>query len=223
MAVMAGVFAFFSPCILPLIPSYVSYLTGVSFRELSESALDERKKKIKKLTMLHSLSFIFGFSVIFVMLGAGVSLLGKFLYEYQPLMKKIGGILIIFFGLAIAGVIKNPILQKEKKFSYKKNGISILGSCAVGAIFAAAWTPCVGPILGSILVYASSGASIKKGIMLLIGFSLGLGIPFFLSALAINSFLAYLKKIEKYLRVISVAAGIVLIVFGILLLTGKFM
>ena len=173
------------------------------------------------ITVFHALGFILGFSVVFVLLGASVTLLGKLLFQYQPVLKKIGALVIVFFGLVIMDVIKIPILAGEKKFSYKKEGISLLSSIAVGAIFAAAWTPCIGPILGSILIYASSAENAKTGIKLLSAFSLGLGLPFFLSALLVNTFLTYVKKIEKYLRWIKVAAGIILIVFGIFLLTGK--
>lgn len=222
MAFVAGVLTFLSPCVLPLIPAYISYLTGVSFQEISGEPTKEKRREIKRVAALHALSFIIGFSVVFVILGASVTFIGQIFSQYQPLLKKIGGILIIFFALAIMGVIKIPFLQKEKKFSYRKKSVSLLGSVLVGATFAAAWTPCVGPILGSILVYASGTASMKTGIMLLITFSLGLGLPFFLSAVLINSFLAYFKKMEKYIRWVTVVAGVVLATFGILLITGKF-
>jgi len=220
MAFGAGALAFLSPCILPLVPVYLSYLTGISFRELSGEVENEKRKKIKLITAVHSLSFILGFSVIFVLLGAGITFLGRFFVEFQPALKKIGGALIILFALVIMGVIKFPLLNREKKISYKKEGVSVFGSMLVGATFAAAWTPCVGPILGSILVYASSTASLIKGIKLLFAFSLGLGLPFFLSSMAINSFLIYIKKIEKYMRFVTIFAGIILIIFGITLLTG---
>ncbi|NQU95667.1 MAG: sulfite exporter TauE/SafE family protein [Candidatus Omnitrophica bacterium] len=219
MAFTAGVFSFLSPCVLPLIPAYISYLTGVSFQDTKEPT-KERKNQIRLSTALHALSFILGFTIVFVLLGVSVTFLGKLLLEYQPILKRIGGIFIIFFGLIIIGVIKIPFLQKQKKLSYKKDGVSILGSILVGATFAVAWTPCVGPILGSILVYASSTASIKMGIKLLIAFSLGLGLPFFISGLAVNSFLIYFKKFGKYIRWVTITAGTVFIIFGILLLTG---
>ena len=220
MAFAAGVLAFLSPCVLPLIPAYISYLTGVSFQETTEGLTKEKKRKIKVKTIFHSLGFILGFTIVFVLLGAGFTFLGQMLREYQPILKRIGGAFVIFFALVVMGVIKIPFLQKEKKLSYRKEGVSIFGSMLVGAIFAAAWTPCVGPILGSILVYASSAADMKAGIALLVAFSLGLGVPFFLSALAINSFLTCLKKAEKFIRFVKIAAGIVLAAFGVLLLKG---
>jgi len=221
MAFAAGILAFLSPCVLPLVPAYLSYLTGVSFRELSGPATPARKREIRLATVFHALCFILGFSIIFVLLGASVTLLGKLLFQYQEALKKIGGVAIIFFGLVIMNVIKIPILSGEKKFSYKKDSISFLGSIVVGAIFAGAWTPCIGPILGSILIYASSAESTKVGIRLLSAFSLGLGLPFLLAALLVNTFLAYIKKIEKYLRWIKIAAGVILIIFGILMITGR--
>jgi len=221
MAFGAGIFTFLSPCILPLIPVYISYLTGVSFRDMSEAELTkEKKRKIKLLTALHALGFIAGFSVVFVLLGMSFSLLGKLLLEYQPVLKRIGGGMIVILALVIMGVIKIPFLGKEKHLSYKKEGVSVFGSILVGAVFAAAWTPCVGPILGSILIYASSTADIKAGIMLLVAFSMGLAVPFFLSALLINSLLTYIKRIEKYMRFVNISVGTILMIFGIFLLKG---
>lgn len=218
---MAGSLLFFSPCILPLIPSYLSYLTGISFKELSGDLSSERKREIRILTILHSLSFILGFSLIFVTLGMTVTFLGRFLLEYQLLLKKIGATLIIFFGLLIAGIFKIGFLQKEKRITYRKKGTGFLGSFLVGAIFAFAWTPCVGPILGSILVYASSTASTKLGFKLLSIFSLGLALPFFASSLLLNSFLLYFNKIKGLLKWINLIAGTVLVIFGLLILFGR--
>jgi cytochrome c-type biogenesis protein len=220
-AFMAGSATFFSPCILPLIPAYLSYLSGISFREISGEAATERQRHIKTVTAVHSLSFIAGFSVVFVLLGAGTTYLGKLLFAHQAILKKISGIIIILFGILVTGIIKVPFLDKERKFSYRKKGVSILGSILVGATFAAAWTPCVGFILGSILAYAASAGTVKEGIKLLAAFSLGLGVPFFLSALIMNIFLVYVKKIEKYLRWINIIMGVVLILFGVILLRGR--
>lgn len=221
MAFMAGIAVFLSPCVLPLIPSYISYLTGISFSEFSGELTRERKKRIMLLTLVHSLGFIVGFSVVFVILGASITLLGKALFQYLPLLKRVGGAFIILFGIVITGVIKIPFLEKEKKFSYKKRGVSVLGSALVGATFAVAWTPCVGPILGGILIYASSSENINTGIRLLIAFSCGMGVPFFLSALLMNSFLTHIKRIEKYMKWVKIVAGIILVIFGgILLIKG---
>ncbi|MFH1594716.1 MAG: cytochrome c biogenesis protein CcdA [Candidatus Omnitrophota bacterium] len=221
MAFVSGIFIFLSPCIFPIIPAYISYLTGISFNEISEKTTKEERRRIRAVTALHALSFILGFSIVFILLGLSATFLGKLLFQYQPILKKIGGVFIIFFALIIMGAIKIPFLLSEKKISYRKGAVSFFGSVLVGATFAAAWTPCVGPILGSILIYASSTESIGTGFKLLIAFSLGLGFPFFFSALAINSLLVYVKKIGKYLRWIAVTTGVFLMVFGVLLIIGR--
>ncbi len=218
---IAGFLLFFSPCILPLIPSYISYLTGISFKELSGELNVAGGKQIRTFTVIHSLLFILGFSIIFVMLGMTVTFMGRFLLEYQLILKKAGAILIIFFGFVIAGVFKIGILQREKKIAYRKKGISYLGSLLVGVTFALAWTPCVGPVLGSILIYASSTANIRLGFRLLSIFSLGLAIPFFVSSLLVNSFLLYFKKIKNYMKWVNIIAGIILVIFGIIILCGN--
>jgi cytochrome c-type biogenesis protein len=220
MAFAAGFIAFLSPCVLPLIPAYISYLSGISFKEISGELTKEEKKRIKFLTAFHALNFVIGFSIVFVLLGLGITYIGQLLLEYQSVIKRISGFFIIFFALVITDVLKVPFLQREKKLSYKRQGISALGSLLVGATFAMAWTPCVGPILGSILVYASSTASMRKGALLLASFSLGLGVPFFLSAFIISSFLVYLQKIDRYLRIIRVIFAIMLAIFGVVLIIG---
>jgi len=211
---------FFSPCILPIVPSYLSYLTGISFRELSGESASREKKKIRTLTVAHSLLFIMGFSIIFILLGLTVTALGKILFDYQVILKKAGAVLIIFFGLVISGVLKIRILQRDKRITYKKSGVSFIGSLLVGATFALAWTPCAGPVLGSILVYASSTANLMLGFRLLACFSLGLGIPFFLVSLLMNSFLLHFKKIKAYLEKVNILAGGILIIFGLIILIG---
>jgi len=221
MAFTAGVLSFLSPCILPLIPSYISYLTGLSFRELSGENSEGAKRQIAARTFVHSAFFVAGFTLIFVLLGATATFLGSFLIEYLWILKKVAGGFIIFFGLVIAGVVRIPLLEREKKFSYAKKNASFLGSFFVGCAFAFAWTPCVGPILGSILADASRNAELKRGIALLFTFSMGLGLPFVLSALMFNAFLACFKKIEKKLKVISVVAGIILVAFGLFLIIGR--
>ncbi len=218
-AFLAGVLSFASPCILPLVPSYITYITGISFKELTVS---EKRLGLRIITILHSLFFIFGFSVIFILMGASASYLGQILVEYQPLIIKIGGILIICLGIHFIGIINIPFLQIEKRFELKKKPISYLGSFLVGVVFAAGWTPCIGPILSSILIYASTTKSLKTGIWLLSLYSLGLGIPFLLSSLAFNSFIYTFGKINRYMRIITILSGLLLIFIGILLLTGIF-
>lgn len=220
-AFVSGFLIFLSPCILPLIPTYISYLTGVSFKDLTSETIDEsQKKRIRILTMLHSVMFIIGFSVIFVLLGTTVSYFGQLLLEYQSILKKVSAVIIIIFGFMISGIMRIGFLEKEKKIEYRKKGVSVLGSLLIGATFALAWTPCVGPILGSILVYASSTSSMKLGVKLLAVFSAGLAVPFFLSSLLVNSFLLYFNKVKNILKWVNIAGGGILILFGILVLTG---
>ncbi len=218
LAFLAGVLSFLSPCVLPLVPSYVSFITGVSFDDLTQGA---DRRRIRFLTVTNSLTFIAGFSVVFVALGASSSAVGQFFYAYQDWIRIIGGVLVIFFGLFVSGLIRLDFLTRERKFHLSGKPAGYLGTFFVGMTFAAAWTPCIGPILGTILLYASSKGSAVYGFNLLAVYSLGLAVPFFLSSLMFNSFLSYSAKIRKYMRVIMIASGGLLIVFGILLLTNN--
>jgi len=217
-ALGAGILSFLSPCVLPLVPSYLSFITGISLDELVE----KKNPKVKKLTLLHSLMFILGFSVVFTLLGASASLVGKILLQYQVWIARIGGAFIIFLGIYFTGVIKLNFLQKEKKFHLREKPIGYLGSFLVGVVFAAGWTPCIGPILASILLYASTAESLLSGIALLGVYSAGLALPFLLISLALGSFLERYKKLRKHLRWISVVGGLFLIGAGILLMTDYF-
>jgi cytochrome c-type biogenesis protein len=218
-AFSAGLLSFVSPCVLPLVPSYITYITGVSFKDLSEGG---SKGKLRWLTISHSLLFIMGFSLIFVLMGASASYLGQVLVQYQSWIMKVGGILIIILGVHFTGWITIPFLQMERRFELKQKPLGYLGSFLVGVVFAAGWTPCVGPILSTILLYASTAKSFTTGIVLLAAYSMGLGLPFFAASLALNTFLSAFDKIKRYLRVITVASGVFLIVIGILLLTDLF-
>jgi cytochrome c-type biogenesis protein len=166
--------------------------------------------------------FILGFSIIFILLGASATYLGGFLRQYQDLIAKIGGALIIIFGIHISGLLKIRFLQKEKRMHLRDKPLGYFGSALVGLTFAAGWTPCIGPILGTILVFAGTTANLFRGIFLLMSYSLGLAIPFFLTSLAVNSALPYFKKLTAHLRIISIISGIFLIAIGILLITGYF-
>jgi cytochrome c-type biogenesis protein len=218
LAFLAGVLSFLSPCVLPLVPSYVSFITGVSFEDLKDSS---DKRRIRFLTMTNSLAFIGGFSLIFIALGASSSMVGAFLLQYQDWIRIIGGVLVIFFGLFVSGIIRLDFLTKERKFHLSGKPAGYVGTFLVGMTFAAAWTPCIGPILGTILLYASSKGSAEFGFKLLAVYSLGLAVPFFISSLMFNSFLSYSVRIRKYMRVIMLMSGVVLIAFGILLLTNN--
>ena len=217
-AFAAGFLSFISPCVLPLVPSYITYITGVSFHDLTDQ---ETRKKLKWTTLIHSCLFILGFSTVFILMGASASYLGQILSKYQTWIMKIGGILIILLGIHFILQIF-PFLQIEKRFEMKKKPLGYLGSFLVGIVFAAGWTPCIGPILSTILIYASTSQQMTTGIVLLASYSLGLGIPFLLASLAFNLFLATFEKIRRYMKVIIFVSGFFLIAVGILLLTGTF-
>ncbi|NIM02990.1 cytochrome c biogenesis protein CcdA [bacterium] len=220
MAFLAGLFTFLSPCILPLIPAYISFITGVSIDDLVSSS--EQKNKLTGRIFLEMVLFIIGFSLVFILLGASASYFGKFVLSHLKLLRIVGGILVIVFGLYIAGLFKIRFLGYERKIHLKMKPTNILGSFIVGIVFALGWTPCVGPILGTILTYASTRETVREGIFLLGSYSLGLAIPFLISGLAVNFFVRGFRKIRKYSRLISVVTGGLLILFGILILTGKF-
>ena len=218
-AFSAGVLSFVSPCVLPLVPSYITYITGVSFHELTGS---ESKSKLRWVTTFHSLLFITGFSTVFIIMGASASYVGQLLAQYQTWVMKVGGVLIIILGIHFTGLITLPFLQMEKRLEIRKKPLGYLGSFFVGIIFAAGWTPCIGPILSTILIYASTSKNFYTGILLLTIYSTGLGVPFFLSSLAFNSFLSTFEKIKRYMRVITLVSGLFLIGIGILMLTDTF-
>ncbi len=214
-AFAAGFLSFIAPCALPLVPSYLSYITGLTFKDLTGGG-------VKIQTMKHSLLFIAGFSTVFILLGATASSLGNLLREYQIILRWIGGIIIIFFGLYIMGLLKLNFLSKSKKFEFANKPPGLLGSYLVGSSFAIGWTACVGPILGTILFYAGSTGTVSQGVILLSAYSLGLGIPFFITSLTVNSFLSAFKRIKKYMRLIEIISGVFLIIVGILVLTNYF-
>jgi len=213
-AFFAGFLSFISPCVLPLIPSYLTYITGISFDELSGA----KTNRIRRLTIYHSLFFILGFSLVFIALGASATLIGSFLSNYLGVVKKIGGILIILLGIYVSGLLgKFGFLEQEKRFDLRRKPLGYIGSSLVGIVFAAGWTPCVGPILASILVYASTSETMSTGIFLLAAYSFGLGVPFFLSSLAFSSFLSLFSRVRKHLRWVSLISGIFLIIVGVLI------
>lgn len=218
-ALSAGVISFLSPCILPLIPSYIAFITGISIEELS---LEESLRQVRKKVIANSLMFILGFSLVFIALGASATFLGKFLFRNIRWFEIIGGALVILFGIHFTGIFRLRFLDREKKVHLKKKPLGYLGTCLVGIAFGAGWTPCVGPILGSILTMAATTQNILKGIVLLAFYSIGIGVPFFLSGLIIHRFFEYFKAIRKYFKVITVAGGVLLIIVGILLISGYF-
>jgi len=217
-AFIAGLLSFLSPCVLPLIPSYITYITGISFAELQ---VDHPSHEVRRRTILHSLLFILGFTFIFVMLGASASFIGNFLQSHMQAIRKVGGVLIIVFGVHLSGVVPIHFLLGDKRFVVKNRPAGYIGSFLIGVAFAAGWTPCIGPILASILMVAATEDTIWQGIALLLTYSLGLGIPFFLSSLALHQFLVIFNRFKKYIRIFEITTGIFLIIVGVLVFTNS--
>lgn len=214
-ALGAGILSFLSPCVLPLVPSYLSFVTGMSLEDLQEG-LDRRA------TLTHSLLFVAGFTGIFLLLGASASFLGQFLRAYETWISRVGGAVIILLGLHLAGAFRLTPLLREKRFHLRDKPAGYLGTLGVGAVFGAGWTPCIGPVLGAILTFAASQEHFWSGVILLLVYSLGLAIPFLLSALALDAFLRIFARFRRFLPWVQRASGLLLVLLGLLLLTGTF-
>jgi cytochrome c-type biogenesis protein len=217
-AFAAGFLSFVSPCVLPLIPGYISFVSGVSVEEMRGDAPIATSRLQVFVT---SLAFVIGFSIVFIALGASATAIGKLLFAKLPLLSKIAGGILIVFGLHTMGVFRLAFLESEKRMHSQQKPAGPLGAMLVGIAFAFGWTPCIGPILGGILAIAGSKNSVSEGIILLAVYSLGLGIPFLLTSLAINQFFGAAKKIRRYYHAIEVTSGALLIVIGLLIMTGQ--
>jgi cytochrome c-type biogenesis protein len=215
-AFTAGIFSFLSPCVLPLIPSYLSFVSGVSLEEIRAAEL---RSQVRRRVVFHSLAFITGFSIVFVSLGVSASFLGSLFLGYRSYIRVLGGIFILAVGVYLIGLFRLPALERYLQFHLKDKPAGYLGSVLVGVTFAVAWTPCVGPILGAILALAGTAAEPDRGILLLATYAAGLGFPFFLSAVAVNSFFQFSQLLRRYLQAIHAAGGVLLIIVGILLIT----
>ena len=213
-AFTAGLFSFLSPCVWPLVPSYLTLVTGMSLEDLQEGVN-------RKTTFIHSLLFVLGFSAIFITLGASASFLGQFFRQYEVWIARIGGVIIIVLGLHLSGVFKLSPLMREMRVHVSDKPAGYLGTLGVGMAFGAGWTPCIGPILGAILMYGFSQDTMWAGVGLLTAYSAGLAIPFLMASLALDQFLQTFRRFRTWIPVIEKASGIMLIGLGILLLTGK--
>lgn len=213
-AFIAGLLSFLSPCVFPLIPSYVMYITGMSYADM---LAEHPSHIIRQKSILHSLCFICGFTVVFVLLGASATYIGSFLHEHAALIRKVGGILLVLLGIHVTGIVPLKFLLGEKRVSIKHKPAGYIGSFLVGIAFAAGWTPCIGPILAGILAVAATEEKVYQGILLLLVYSLGLGVPFFLSALAMHRFMALFNRFKRYIRVCEIITGILLMVVGMLI------
>lgn len=216
-AFVAGLLSFLSPCVLPLIPSYITYITGLSFGDLDA---ERPTQLVRRQSLLHSLSFIAGFTVVFVLLGASATMVGSFLQQHMDLIRKVGGVLVILFGIHITGLVPISWLLGERRLTLKHKPAGFLGSFAVGLAFAAGWTPCIGPILASILMIAATEEKVGQGVVLLLLYSIGLGIPFLLSSLALHRFIVLFNRFKKHIRLFEIVTGLFLIVVGVLIFTN---
>ena len=213
-ALMAGVLSFLSPCILPLVPSYLAFITGMSLEDLQEGV-------DRKATLIHSLLFVSGFSIIFITLGASASFLGSFLRYYEVWIARVGGVVIIVLGLHLTGVLRITPLLRERRVHVNDKPAGYIGTVGGGAAFGAGWTPCIGPVLGAILTLAGTQDTVWAGVSLLSVYSLGLAIPFLLAALALDRFLGAFSRFRRFLPVVEKGSGVMLILLGLLLLTGR--
>ena len=212
-AFSAGLLSFLSPCVLPLVPSYLGFITGLGLEDITRA---------RRTTIVHALLFVLGFSAIFILLGAGATLIGQLLLSYKLLIARVGGVLLIVLGLWMFGVFQWGALSQERRIHLSDKPLGYLGTIIVGVAFGAGWTPCLGPILAGILMVAGSEANVGRGIALLSAYSAGLAVPFLLSALAVERFFLFFQRFRSRIGLVNRISGALLIVVGMLLLTGWF-
>jgi cytochrome c-type biogenesis protein len=215
-AIIAGLLSFFSPCILPLIPAYFSFITGLTLDELTQG-----KKEVRQKVILSTLFYVAGFSFIFILFGASASFLGGFASKYSWVVRYLGGSIIIVFGLHLLGIINIKGFNFEKKIHVKEKPIHLMGVFVIGMAFGAGWSPCIGPLLGSILVVAGNQDTVLQGVSLLAVYSAGLAIPFLIISFFINSIIGIMKRATRFIGALNKAAGILLIIIGLLLVFDK--
>jgi cytochrome c-type biogenesis protein len=215
LAFLAGLASFLSPCVLALVPAYISYLGGMSVSTEGTVTRD------RWTTFAHGLAFVFGFSLVFVILGAAASLAGALLYDFRIWLARIGGVVVILFGLHMLGVFRIPFLDYDTRKQYTPNrNLGYLSSMLMGVFFSAGWAPCVGPVLGAVLTLALSSAALTQGVVLLTAYSIGLAIPFLMAALGVGRLTELLRRQGKAIRYISMVTGVLMVILGFMLLTG---
>ena len=217
-AVLAGLVSFLSPCVLPLIPGYISFISGLSLQELRTP---EAASQATRRAFLSSVWFVLGFSAVFIALGASATALGSLLLPRLGVLRIIAGVVIVVFGLHLTGLFRIPFLQYEKKVDVRQRPLTAAGAFLVGAAFAFGWTPCIGPILAGILALASTQETIGQGMLLLAAYSLGLGLPFLAASLGVQAFLKFFGRFKSYLRAVEIASGLLLLVVGGLIMTDR--
>ncbi|MFO7716635.1 cytochrome c biogenesis CcdA family protein [Desulfosarcina sp.] len=216
-ALLAGVLSFFSPCILPLIPAYFTFITGLSLDELTGA----RTTAVRVQVIRKTLSYVLGFSLVFILMGASASLIGGAIFRYREWIRIIGGIMIILFGIHMTGLIRFRSLEFERRLQVRKKPLHFLGTFFVGMAFGAGWSPCIGPLLGSILIVAGNQETVANGIGLLSIYAAGLAIPFMVLALFVDRLMTFIKKASWSIRYINLTAGVLLLILGLLLVTNK--
>lgn len=217
-AFFAGLLSFLSPCILPLIPAYFTFITGFSLEEL----INESSGRIRTKVVISTLFFVGGFSLVFILLGASASLLGGLIHAYSSHIRIVGGIVIIILGIHLTGVIRIRFLEVEKRIQINKP-LHIFGTFVIGMAFGAGWTPCIGPLLGSVLIIAGNQDTVAQGVALLSMYAVGLALPFIVLSFFVNYVIVFIKRAVKFMRYFNYAAGILLIILGIFLVTNKLM
>ena len=222
MAFAAGLISFLSPCVLPLVPGYVSFISGVSLTELGERAgKGSWLSRERRIILLNSIFFIAGFSAVFILLGATATWIGSFMASKVSIFSKVAGLVIIFFGIYKLGLIRFNFFYKEARFQMNNRKFGYAGALLIGAAFAFGWTPCIGPILAGILTYAGTLERVNQGVFFLFIYSLGLGVPFFVTAIGIEKFWGCFSRFKKYLRHLEITTGIIMIILGVLIYTNK--
>jgi len=217
-AFLAGLASFISPCVLPIVPGYLSFISGVNVAQLKG---EEPPAHLMRRIFIMSVVFVLGFSTVFVSLGAAATMLGYYLQQYKRMLAVVGGAIVIVLGLHTAGVVKIPWLLYEKRAEMRTRPLGLPGAYLVGLAFGFGWTPCIGPILGGILVYASQQETMTQGVVLLSSYSAGLGIPFIFAAVAINRFFKASGTLKRHMHAVEVASGVLLVAVGVLLMSNR--
>jgi len=212
-AFVGGLLSFLSPCVLPLVPSYLGFITGFTLDEIGAR---------RRLAMTHAALFVLGFSLIFILLGASATALGAALKFYKVWIQRVGGVLIIAFGLYCLGVFRLRFLERDQRMHLEQKPLGFLGSVLVGMAFGAGWSPCIGPILGGILSLAATEADLRRGMALLLAYSAGLAVPFLIAAFAVESFLGWFQRFRRHLHLVQRISGGLLVIVGFLIVTGQF-
>lgn len=215
LAFLAGALSFLSPCVLPLVPSYLSLMSGVGTSDMAVATKVDQRRLLRSILL-----FVAGYTAVFTALGAGASAIGAFLFDHQIGLRKLSGVLIVLMGLALAGLVRPAFFDRERRFHVPARALGSYAPPVMGAAFAFGWSPCIGPVLGAILTLAAESASLSRGVLLLLAYSAGLAVPFVASGLAFGRFTAAFARVKRHFGVINLVSGLLLAAFGVLLLTG---